>query len=180
MSNTLGLSCLILGIRNPSEHIFTTHISGEEPVSLLKSLIKAESPRYPDGVVIDHADDLHLWKVSIPDNDELETTLKTIQFDSDDSRLERLRPSRKLSKYFSGGVAEESIHVLVQVPAPGEWDEIVNSTALTSPPDASGSRKHPTSEVISNEAKRLKLEPSTFEFCNAFDTETSFMPPDSQ
>lgn len=65
-------------------------------------------------------DDLDLWKVSIPDDDELETTLKTVQFDASDSSLQWLRPSWRLSKYFSGGVAEESIHVLVRVPVAGE------------------------------------------------------------
>jgi len=61
---------------------------------------------------------LTLWKCSgLPDDDSLEQTLKTNQFDESDNRLVRLSAGRKISRYFgNNNLSNEFIHILVEVP----------------------------------------------------------------
>jgi hypothetical protein len=56
-----------------------------------------------------------LWKISIPDDDELEAKLKGIKLDGS----EKLRVIPPLSRYFLGDndLIKGNIHVLVQLPA---------------------------------------------------------------
>jgi hypothetical protein len=64
-----------------------------------------------------------LWKCSgLPDDDNLGQTLKTLQFDGSDDRLVRLATARRqIFQYFGNqDLDKEPIHILVQLPAPGE------------------------------------------------------------
>ena len=64
------------------------------------------------------ARDLVLWKCSdLPDDGNLEQTLKTLKFDDSDNRLVRLTPaSQQISKHFGDkNLSNESIHILVEL-----------------------------------------------------------------
>jgi Crinkler effector protein N-terminal domain len=69
--------------------------------------------------------DLVLWKCSgLPDDDNLEQTSKTLQFDGSDNHLVRLASARRqISQIFGDkDLSKEPIHVLVGVPPLGECD----------------------------------------------------------
>ena len=103
---------------NPTEHVVQVKIDYNETVAFLKDLIKDKHHRTLADV---EACDLILWKCSIPcGGPELKETLNTIHFGDTDSSLERLEPFKRLSKLFSTSLPDETIHILVQVPALGE------------------------------------------------------------
>jgi len=67
--------------------------------------------------------DFVLWKCSIPIEDhgpQPEATLSSIRFDHPDDRLRFLNPARTISEYFTESVVPYTIHILVQLPDPGE------------------------------------------------------------
>lgn len=96
----------------------------------LKQQIKAENSLNSLGTVDSDANKLTLWKVSIPYDDNLNATLKTVQLD-DSHGCVKMGAIWGLSKYFSAGLVNESIHVLVHVPPDSEWQEILWSIVLT-------------------------------------------------
>ena len=58
---------------------------------------------------------------SIPEDENLEKTLKNIRFDGTDSSIQRLWPnSSKISKHFTTNLPRRTIHILVEVEVPGE------------------------------------------------------------
>ena len=113
----LRLTCLVWPDDNPDEHLVEIKIDDDETVMFLKKLIKDE---HAHSLAHVDARDLILWKCSIPANDNLRKTLKTIRFDIPDTRLHRLPPASLLSKHFATGLSPETIHILVEVPAHGE------------------------------------------------------------
>lgn len=69
-----------------------------------------------------HVKDVVIWKMSIPDDDELVEKLKNIKLDGNNTEVQKMNPSFPLSHYYSGGddLAVGSVHVLAQLPVDSE------------------------------------------------------------
>ena len=111
------LMCLVWPDDKPDEHIVQVKIDDDDTVSesSLKGKIREEHAPMLDKVA---ARDLVLWKCSgLPDDDNLEQTLKTLQFDGSDNHLVRLNSARRLiSQIFEDiNLSKEPIHILVEV-----------------------------------------------------------------
>ncbi|KAF8924384.1 hypothetical protein BGZ58_001838, partial [Dissophora ornata] len=106
----LCLFCLVDG--ESTSRAFPATIQSVEIIGSLKKLIKAEkTPRFDDIA----ADELTLWRVSIPitdDDEEVPIMLETLD------EKKKLGPATRLSKVFSEDLPEETIHILVQRPQP--------------------------------------------------------------
>jgi len=114
------LMCLVWPDDKPDEHTVQVKIDEDDTVATLKDMIKDKYARRLHNV---DAPDLVLWKCSgLPDDDNLEQTLKTLWFDGSDNRLVRLASARRqISQYFRDtDLSKEPIHILVEVPALGE------------------------------------------------------------
>ncbi|KAJ3512189.1 hypothetical protein NLJ89_g3661 [Agrocybe chaxingu] len=112
----LRLTCLVWPDDSPDEHTVEVKIDNDDTVATLKDLIRDEHAPLLDKV---DACELVLWKCSgLPDDDSLEQSLKTIQFDGSDVRLVRLNQARRrISQLFEGeDLSKEPIHILVEVP----------------------------------------------------------------
>ncbi|KXN89199.1 hypothetical protein AN958_05902 [Leucoagaricus sp. SymC.cos] len=111
----LRLTCLVWPDDKPDEHMVEVELDNNRTVMALKKLIKDKHA--PSLAHVD-ACDLVLWKCSIPADDNLQKTLETTRFDVSDARLDRLPPASKISKHFTTNLPDETIHILVEVPAP--------------------------------------------------------------
>lgn len=132
MSNKpLLLICMIYPDPDPHGFSVTIKDSMDTSVDDLKLAIKARKSAALNGV---DADTLKLWKVSIPEGDNLEEELKRISFD-DKSMTELIVISRKLYSYFPDPLIEEHIHVLVQVPRFPKTGKLCNISAFSSSSD---------------------------------------------
>ena len=103
-----------------NEHIVLVNIDDDETVASLKDMIKDKHAH-----AFDHVDarNLVLWKCSgLPDDDNLEQALKTLQFHGSDGRLVRLASARRqISQHFGDrNLSKEPIHILVEVSPLGE------------------------------------------------------------
>jgi hypothetical protein len=106
-THLLSLNCFVLG--SDSSGIFTVKILKTENVSILKDLIKEkQSPRLNHVV----ASELILTQISLPVDDDLEESLKTVD-------LAPLNPLLPLSRVFPR-VEENRLHIVVQAPTTGE------------------------------------------------------------
>ena len=116
----LRLICLVWPDDNPDEHCVEVELDNNRTVMFLKELIKLKHANMLDKVA---ARDLVLWKCSgLPDDDNLEQTLRTLQFDGSDLRLVRLvrlaSARRQISQYFKDeDLFKEPIHILFEVPS---------------------------------------------------------------
>jgi hypothetical protein len=89
----LKLMCLVWPDDKPDEHIVEVKIDDDDTVASLKDVIKDKHAHAFANV---DARDLVLWKCSgLPDDDNLEKNLKTLQFDGSDVRLVRLAFARQ-------------------------------------------------------------------------------------
>src|SRR5436189_5862061 len=101
----IALLCLVKG--NTLANVFPVDINRDQLVGHLKKAIKAEKHKTFHGV---EADELKLWKVTIPgDQDD---QLRNLILQNSDELL----AIRKISKYFPDSPPEECIHVLVKPP----------------------------------------------------------------
>ena len=100
----LTLFCCLVGSNTP----FSVRISSSLTVDELKEMIKEKKPN--DLKEID-ADKLSLFKVSIPDEDDLAQKLEDAVKAS-----KPLRSTKKLSKLFSDEPPEETVHIAVKLP----------------------------------------------------------------
>ncbi|CAA7268828.1 unnamed protein product [Cyclocybe aegerita] len=114
----LRLMCLVWPDDSPNEHCVEVKIDNDDTVATLKKLIRDEHAPRLDKVA---APDLVLWKCSGLPDDNLEQSLKTLQFDGSDVRLVRLNNARRrISQLFEGeDLSKEPIHILVEKPAFG-------------------------------------------------------------
>jgi hypothetical protein len=118
-TNLFRINCVLHDDEDPRQHLFTVEIDPTSIVGQLKYLIKAKTLPKADFT----ADELILWRVSIPAADEhLATRLKEIRLDGSDSDVTMLFPCQLLSDAFSGEdrLAVGNVHVLVQQPGNGE------------------------------------------------------------
>jgi hypothetical protein len=111
MSSTLDLNCLVLG--HDASHIFPIEIAESKTVGALRKAIKDEKEHAFQHV---DADNLILWKVSIPVNRSLTENLSTLDFVDEGSLL----PVKRLSGVFSDQPEDEHLHIVVRVPSAGE------------------------------------------------------------
>ena len=111
-TSVLELNCLVHG--DDTSHLFPVKIEAKESIGNLKKEIwKEKKP------IFDHipADQLVLWKVSFPDDDNLQQTLDTF---SPIIRDALQRSSSRLSRVFPTPPEDEHLHILIQRPPTGE------------------------------------------------------------
>lgn len=114
MSRTLELNCLVLG--DERNHIFNIEIPATKTVSALKKAIKEEKSPLFDHVP---ADNLAIWKVSVPVDETFEENLRNLNLDD----AQPLPPVKRLSGVFSN-IPEEHLHVVVRPPPTSEHHEL--------------------------------------------------------
>ena len=102
---SITLLCLVKG--NTTANAFPVDINKDQLVGHLKEAIKAKKHKTFHGV---EADELKLWKVTMPGNQDDQLRNLILQ-DSDE-----LLAIRKISKYFPDLPPEEHIHVIVKLP----------------------------------------------------------------
>lgn len=126
----LKLMCLVWPDDNPHDHIFPVKIDDDETIGDLKKLVKNEHAHRLHNV---DASDLILWKCSIPADDNLQETLKTVHFDVTQGHFgHKLPPVSKISEHFStASLLPKTIHILIQA----EY-HLLSNTSLTKPPAA--------------------------------------------
>jgi hypothetical protein len=112
----LTLNCVLLGYDG---EIFSIEIESSKNVSTLKDFIKAK--QLPRAAFT--ANQLRLWKVSIPDDDDLEATLGTFEIDGSNDHLQaqKLRATWTLDECFLSMVEKHHVHVLVSVPTASKF-----------------------------------------------------------
>ena len=102
---SITLLCLVKG--NTTAIAFSVKISRDEPVSELKKAIKAEKHKTFHGI---EADELKLWKVQIPgDQDDL---LSNLTLNDGDELL----ATREIGDYWTEKPPKRNIHVIVEPP----------------------------------------------------------------
>jgi hypothetical protein len=100
---------------------FSVEIDPSKAVDGHRDLIKAKIPQTFDGV---DAKDLTLWRVNITiSEDDDSTPILLDHVTSSDKK--KLDPATRLSKVFPGELLEETIHIIVQRPPPGNADAFV-------------------------------------------------------
>ncbi|RIA87993.1 hypothetical protein C1645_853321 [Glomus cerebriforme] len=102
---SITLFCLVKG--NTSEKAFSVKINKDEPISELKKAIKAEKHKSFHGV---EADELKLWKVNIP-GDQDDQLRNLILQDSDE-----LLAINDIGDYWPTPPPKKHIHVIVKLP----------------------------------------------------------------
>ena len=110
--NVCRVMCLVWPDDKPDEHIIEVELDNNRTVAFIKDIIEDK-----------HAHSLAEVKCScLPDDNNLEQTLKTLQFDGSDDRLVRLASARRqISQYFADqDLSKEPINILVELPALGE------------------------------------------------------------
>ncbi|KAF9286950.1 hypothetical protein BGZ74_001200 [Mortierella antarctica] len=108
-NSSIKLFCLVDGESTSS--IFPAKLSSDESIGDLKELIKTKkAPRFDDVA----ADELTLWRVSIPitDDDELPILLDTVT----DEDKKKLGPVTSVSEVFPDDIPGETINIIVQRP----------------------------------------------------------------
>jgi hypothetical protein len=125
----LRLVCLIWPNDDPDEHIVVVEVDNNQPVAFVKELIKLKHAPVLDELA---SYDLVLWKCSgLPDDDNLEESLKTLQFNGVDDRLVHLNARLQISQYLGNkDLSKEPIHILVQLPALGECGTHISYSRL--------------------------------------------------
>ncbi|KAF9415354.1 hypothetical protein BGZ94_000118 [Podila epigama] len=112
-NNPLTLFCLVDGESTP----FPVEIESTKTIGDLKDAIKdKKAPRFDDVA----ADELTLWRVSIPDADDDENDEESpVLLDSIPSKdKKKLKATHDLSDVFKETPPKKTIHIIVQRPAP--------------------------------------------------------------
>ncbi|KAG0358745.1 hypothetical protein BGX24_005918, partial [Mortierella sp. AD032] len=104
-TNTLTLFCLISG--DSTSNAFSVKIPSSDTVDDLKDTIISKKPNAFEHI---DANDLVLWRVSIPDDDDLSIPLDSV------SEKKKLKATTKLSKVFDAELPEDTIHIVVERP----------------------------------------------------------------
>ncbi|KAG0355130.1 hypothetical protein BGZ54_001285 [Gamsiella multidivaricata] len=114
--NLLNLFCLVDGEGTPNA--FSVKIASTDTVDDLKKLIKAEKTNNFSDV---DADQLTLWRVSIPDDDDDDDEDLPVLLDNTPAKdKKKLKATRELSDVFNENPAKRTIHIIVQRPPPGD------------------------------------------------------------
>ena len=102
MASSITLFCWVL---DKSECPFRVEVAKDKTVGDLKGAIKEEKPNTLTKV---DADQLQLWKVSIPDDDQLEASIRQTVLGSP------LRSTKLLSAVFPSPLPMDVVHVLIK------------------------------------------------------------------
>jgi Crinkler effector protein N-terminal domain len=119
MTDVLELNCLVLG--QDSSHIFLIRIPANQTVYDVKKAIREEKkPTFREV----NADDLQLFKVSIPVDHELDEILADFQPQHDDpnNNVQKLSAVDELIECFPSRPVRKHLHIIVQPPHFGESD----------------------------------------------------------
>ena len=82
---------------------------------MLKKAIKEEKPNNFHSI---DADQLILWKVSLPLDSSIDKVLKQLVLEDNVTKgIQKLLPVKKLSSYFTNEPAEEHLHIIVEPPS---------------------------------------------------------------
>ncbi|KAF9113277.1 hypothetical protein BGW39_003817, partial [Mortierella sp. 14UC] len=108
--NLLTLNCLVDGL--PTSRAFSIKISFADTVGDLKKLIKLEQTPAFDDITVDQ---LNLWCVSIPDDDD-EDEIPIVLDNVNNKDKKKLRATRGLLEVFPDKPPKNTIHVIVQRP----------------------------------------------------------------
>jgi hypothetical protein len=114
----LHINCLVLGDSEDSSRVAPVDILDSETVAALKHAIRIR--KSPD---LDNfsADALHIYRVSLPDNNDLPVTLQNFRALHDpDNGVHHLASPMKQLKSVLGRLLDEHIHILVLRPLNGE------------------------------------------------------------
>ena len=115
----LRLTCLVWPDDKPNEQLVEVELDNNRTVMFLKKLIKDE---HTHSLAHVDARDLVLWKCSIPDDLNLKENLNNLHFDGTDLSVHRLGPlTSESSEHFPTILPRRTIHILVEVPALGDW-----------------------------------------------------------
>ena len=102
---TITLLCLVKG--NKTASAFPVHIDGNSLVGDLKEAIKTKKHKTFHDV---EADELRLWKVTIPDDQD--DPLSNLSFQDKDELL----ATREIGDYWTEKPPKRHIHVIVKLP----------------------------------------------------------------
>ncbi|KAK3810463.1 MAG: hypothetical protein J3R72DRAFT_530348 [Linnemannia gamsii] len=122
-NNPLTLNCLVDGL--PTSRAFSIKISFADTVGDLKKLIKTEQTPAFDDITVDQ---LNLWCVSIPDDDD-DDEIPIVLGNVNNKDKKKLRATRGLLEVFPDKPPKNTIHVIVQ--RPPQVHAPVPSRALT-------------------------------------------------
>jgi len=113
----LKLNCFVQG--DDRNQIFSVEIANNKSISALRDAIKEKKKPQLDHVT---ADSLHLWDVSIADDDDgfEEKVSKVVREQT------KLSPVDQLSDVFSGELVRKHVHIVVKSPRIGEWKQLVS------------------------------------------------------
>jgi Crinkler effector protein N-terminal domain len=126
MSDTLlELNCLIHG--DGSLDIFLVKILASETVSILRDVIKDKNQQTFRQV---DANNLQLFKVSIPIDSELDGTLAKFKPHNPDNNVHELSPVDDLSQIFSDHPVRKHLHIIVQPVPLGASRHSFNTIAI--------------------------------------------------
>ena len=119
-SAKLRLMCLIWPDDRPDQHIVEVEIDDGETIGDLKKLIKDKHASMLNKVA---ACELVLWRCSISADENLQNILNAVRFDGTAADLLCLPPASLVSEHFATALFPKTIHILVEVPALGEYYE---------------------------------------------------------
>lgn len=111
MSDIITLFCLVYG--EPIANAFPVKIPQTDTFDDLKKLIKKEKTPCFDDIA---ADELRLWKVNIPDDDNAAERLRNFKDDPFNDTKE-LRATWEIQKVFPDEPTKEHIHIIIKRPA---------------------------------------------------------------
>jgi hypothetical protein len=119
MSHILELNALVFG--DNQSQVFPVKIAATESVGTLKEAIKEKKHAFEH---VD-ADTLNIFKVSFPEDDDLDATLKRFRPEHDPEKgVHHLSsPMKRLNGVF-GNPIDEHIHVIVQSPPAGKHQSL--------------------------------------------------------
>ncbi|KAF9123573.1 hypothetical protein BGW39_008872 [Mortierella sp. 14UC] len=115
MSGDHRLTIFCLEDGNPLQRAFSIEIAAEDFVADIKDLIKAECTITLKNIA---ANNLVLWRVSIPDTEDYNGDRTISLSDIPDKEKKKLRPTTCLLKVFPDGSPEDTVHVVYQRPLP--------------------------------------------------------------
>lgn len=101
----LKLNCLVFG--DGHRQIFTVKIAGTENVSELKKMIRGKKVHAFSNM---DANDLLLWKVSLPADENLQAAVADRSF----VEKESLEPIKRLSESFPDAPIDSDLHIVVK------------------------------------------------------------------
>jgi hypothetical protein len=116
MADGMLLNCLVHGETPPVDCVFTVEVAKSKTVAILKDVIKEKQQPTFNHI---SADQLSLWKVSLPLDNSVDKVLKQLVLEDNITKgVQKLLPAKKISSYFTDEPTEEHLHVIVEPPSP--------------------------------------------------------------